>query len=91
MGVVYAVTRIKISKSRSGQRHSEETRRKMSIARKQYWENWHQEKMRLQPTEPRKAAGDPESNSVEEPQVKVPRPKRKAWYRQGNESKAAEE
>ena len=90
-GYVYAVTRIKISKSRSGQRHSEETRRKMSIARKQYWENWHQEKMRLQPAGPSKASGTPEKDGIEEPQVKVPRPKRKAWYKQSEESKAAEE
>ena len=89
MSVVCAVTRIKISKSRSGQRHSEETRRKMSIARKQYWENWHQEKMRLQPAAPSQVAGDPDSSSLEEPQVKVPRPKRKAWYKQESESKAA--
>ncbi len=91
IGMLCAVTRIKISKSRAGQRHSEETRRRMSIARKQYWENWHQEKMSLQAAEPSKDAGDLNAESLEGPHDKVPRPKRKAWYKQNSERNAAEE
>lgn len=63
----------------------------MSIARKQYWDTWHQEKTSLQPADPSKGAEDLKADSREEPQVRVPRPKRKAWYRQNKEIKAAEE
>ena len=63
----------------------------MSIARKQYWENWHQEKMKLQPAEPSKEARDIDADALKEPKDRVPRPKRKAWHKQQSESKGAEE
>ena len=85
------MARLKISKSKTGMRHSEETKRKMSVARKQYWDNWHQERMSLQPAEPSKVAEDLRTESTEEPQVKIPKAKRKAWYRQNKENKTAEE
>lgn len=56
-----AVTRIKISKSRTGQKHSEETRQKMSVARKEYWDKKHQEQRMLQDDMPRGQQIDAES------------------------------
>jgi len=55
------VTRIKISKSRTGQKHSEETRQKMSIARKEYWDRKHQERKMLEDNIPREQEADAES------------------------------
>ena len=55
------MTRIKISKSRTGQKHSEETRQKMSVARKEYWEKKHQKQRMLEDNVPREQEVDAES------------------------------
>ena len=57
----------------------------MSLARKQYWQKWHEERMGFPSGE------SSQSNANGEPTVKVPRPKRKAWNSQSNESRAAEQ
>lgn len=87
--MVHAVCRMKISKSRLGQQHSEETRQKMRIAKKRYWENRQQEAM--QSIEPSPSAEAPHLELEAQPSHRATRPKRKAWNRQATDSTTAEE